>query len=65
MCDMIQSTIYRHKHYPSCTFELIEQTNKGWKGLQKDIKSLSKKERNEGKVVFYSDLELKQLFEKI
>lgn len=56
--------IYVHKYNPNITLEFIENTNKGIKGLQKNPKSLSKKERNEGIIVNYSDSEIKELFNK-
>jgi hypothetical protein len=45
------------------TFEITDFTTKGVKGIQKHSKSLSKKERIEGKVVFYSKAELKDLWQ--
>ena len=56
--------VYVHKSNPDITLEFIENTNKGIKGLQKNPKSLSKKERKEGIIVYYSDSEMKQLFNK-
>jgi len=56
--------IYIHKYNPNITLEFIENTTKGIKGLQKNPKSLSKKERNEGIIVNYSDSEIKELFDK-
>jgi antirestriction protein len=56
--------IYIHKYNPNITLEFIENTTKGIKGLQKNPKSLSKKERNEGIIVNYSDSEIKELFNK-
>jgi hypothetical protein len=56
--------IYVHKHIPTCQLEILEYTNKGVKGLQKDKESLSKKERTEGKIVFYSLADFKDLFTK-
>jgi antirestriction protein len=57
-------SIYVHKYNPNITFEVIELTNKGVKGLQKNPKSLSNKEKKQGIIVSYSDAELKELFEK-
>jgi GNAT superfamily N-acetyltransferase len=54
---------YVHKHIPNMTFEITDFTTKGVKGIQKHSKSLSKKERIEGKVVFYSKAELKDLWQ--
>lgn len=56
--------IYIHKYNPNITLEVIELTSKGVKGLQKNPKSLSKKEKKEGIIVNYSDAELKELFEQ-
>ena len=56
--------VYRHKHIPTMTFEITGETSKGYKGIQKDKKSLSKLERTKGKKVSYSSSELKDLFEK-
>lgn len=53
---------YQHKHIPSMTFTITDYTNKGVKGIQKDSKSLSKKERTEGIVVYYSKADLKDLW---
>ena len=55
--------IYRHKHIPTMTFEITEETSNGYKGIQKDKKSLSKLERTKGKKVSYSTTDLKDLFE--
>lgn len=55
---------YVHKYNPNITLEVIEYTNKGVKGLQRNPKSLSKKEKKEGIIVNYSDSELKELFER-
>jgi hypothetical protein len=57
-------TTYVHKYNPNITLEVIEYTNKGVKGLQRNPKSLSKKEKKEGIIVNYSDSELKELFER-
>ena len=56
--------IYIHKYNPNITLEVIELTSKGVKGVQKNPKSLSKKEKKEGIIVNYSDAELKELFEQ-
>lgn len=56
--------VYRHKHIPTMTFEITGETSKGYKGIQKDKKSLSKLERVKGKKVSYSSSELKDLFKK-
>jgi hypothetical protein len=56
--------IYVHKYNPNITLEVIEYTNKGVKGLQRNPKSLSKKEKKEGIIVNYSDSELKEIFQK-
>jgi len=56
--------IYIHKYNPNITLEVIEYTNKGVKGLQRNPTSLSKKEKKEGIIVNYSDSELKELFQK-
>jgi hypothetical protein len=63
--DLSKKTIYQHKSNPYITFEFLEDTNKGVKGLQKNSKSLSKKERTDGIIVYYSNSEMKQLFDKI
>ena len=57
-------TIHYHKHNPNITFEILEYTNKGVKGLQKNPKSLSRKEKKEGIIVYYSTNEFRDLFEK-
>ena len=57
-------TIYVHKYNPNITLEVIEFTNKGVKGLQRNPISLSKKEKKEGIIVNYSDSELKEIFQK-
>jgi hypothetical protein len=57
-------TIHYHKHKPNITFEILEYTNKGVKGLQKNPKSLSRKEKKEGIIVYYSTNEFRDLFEK-
>ena len=62
--DLTKKTIYQHKSNPYITLEFLEDTNKGIKGLQKNPKSLSKKERTDGIIVYYSDSEMKQLFDK-
>jgi hypothetical protein len=56
--------VYRHKHIPTMTFEIVSETNNGYKGIQKDPKSLSKIERSRGKLVSYSSADLKDLFTK-
>jgi hypothetical protein len=56
--------MYIHKFNPDITLEVIENTNNGIKGIQKNPKSLSKKERTDGIVVNYSNSELKELFSK-
>ena len=53
---------YQHKHIPSMTLEVVATTNKGVKGIQKDSKSLSRKQRTDGIVVFYSNNELQDLW---
>ena len=55
---------YTHKHIPNMTLEILQTTSRGVKGLQKDPKSLSPKERKEGKIVFYSKRELEDLWNK-
>ena len=62
--DLTKKTIYQHKSNPYITLEFLEDTNKGVKGLQKNPKSLSKKERKDGIIVYYSDSEMKELFDK-
>ena len=62
--DLSKKNIFQHKSNPDITLEIIENTNKGIKGLQKNPKSLSQKERKEGIIVYYSDSEMKQLFNK-
>ena len=57
-------TTHYHKHNPNITFEILEYTNKGVKGLQKNPKSLSRKEKKEGIIVYYSTNEFRDLFEK-
>ena len=54
--------IYKHKFIPTMTFEITGETAKGYKGIQKDKKSLSRLERTKGKKVSYSSSELKELF---
>jgi len=56
--------VYVHKYNPNITLEFIENTSKGIKGLQKNPKSLSRKEKKEGIIVNYSDSEIKDLFDK-
>lgn len=58
------NNLYVHKYNPNITLEVIEYTNRGVKGLQRNPKSLSKKEKKEGIIVNYSDSEFKELFEK-
>jgi len=53
---------FRHKHIPTMTYEVIDYTSNGYKGIQKDSKSLSAKERKEGKITYYSKSEIKELF---
>jgi hypothetical protein len=53
---------FRHKHIPTMTYEVIDYTSNGYKGIQKDSKSLSAKERKEGKIAYYSKSEIKELF---
>lgn len=54
--------IYTHKYIPTMTFEVIGFTEKGYKGIQKDSKSLSKLERTKGKNASYTKSEFKELF---
>ena len=56
--------IYKHKHIPTMTFEITGETENGYKGIQKDKKSLSRLERTKGKSASYSSSELKDLFNK-
>jgi len=58
------NNIYKHKYIPTMTFEFTDYTSKGVKGIQKDSKSLSAKERKEGKIVTYTTSELNELFTK-
>ena len=62
--DNTKKETYTHKHIPNMTLEVVQTTSKGIKGLQKDPKSLSPKERKEGKIVFYSKRELEDLWNK-
>ena len=55
---------FRHKHIPTMTYDVIDYTSKGYKGIQKDSKSLSAKERKEGKIAYYSKSEIKELFDE-
>ncbi len=57
--------IYKHKYIPTMTLEVTGYTSNGVRGIQKDTKSLSSKERKEGKIVTYSTSELNELFEKV
>ena len=57
--------VYKHKHIPTMTFEVTGETANGYKGIQKDKKSLSKLERTKGKKVSYSSSDLKDLFTKV
>lgn len=54
--------VYRHKFIPTMTFEITGETSKGYKGIQRDEKSLSRLERTKGKKVSYSSSEFKELF---
>ena len=56
--------IYKHKYIPTMTFEITGETENGYKGIQKDKKSLSRLERTKGKSASYSSSELKDLFNK-
>lgn len=56
--------VYRHKYIPTMTFEIMGETQNGYKGIQKDKKSLSRLERTKGKSASYSSSELKDLFNK-
>ena len=56
--------IYKHKHIPTMTFEITGETKNGYKGIQKDKKSLSRLEKTKGKSASYSSSELKDLFNK-
>jgi hypothetical protein len=58
------NNIYKHKYIPTMTFEFTDYTSKGVKGIQKDSKSLSAKERKEAKIVTYTTSELNELFTK-
>ena len=60
----VKSEKYVHKYNPNITIEILDYTNKGVKAIQKNPKSLSKKEKKEGIIVFYSNSELKELFDK-
>ena len=55
---------FRHKHIPTMTYEVVDYTSNGYKGIQKDSKSLSAKERKEGKIAYYSKSEIKELFDE-
>ena len=55
---------FRHKHIPTLTYDVIDYTSNGYKGIQKDSKSLSAKERKEGKIAYYSKSEIKELFDE-
>jgi len=59
-----KSVIYKHKHIPTMTFEVTVETKNGYKGIQRDKKSLSKIERTRGKKVSYSTADLNDLFSK-
>jgi hypothetical protein len=60
-----KKNMFIHKYNPDITFEYTGDTNNGVKGIQRNPKSLSKKERTTGINVNYSDSEFKELFSKI
>ena len=60
----VDSELYVHKYNPNITLEITDYTNSGVKGIQRNPTSLSKKEKKEGIIVFYSNAQLKELFNK-
>ena len=63
--ELNKKNMFIHKYNPDITFEYTGDTNNGVKGIQRNPKSLSKKERTTGINVNYSDSEFKELFSKI
>lgn len=52
--------ILKHKSIPTLSIELLEQTNTGWKVKETDPKGIGKVKK--GKIAFYSDAEIRDLF---
>ena len=55
--------MYQHNHIKTMTFEFIESTNRGAKGILRDTAG-SKKDRD-GKIAYFYDIDIKTLFTKI